>query len=62
MVPAIAIDEHPPILVASDYALSLVTPRHDVVHLALKLDFDLSRHPFKSSSTAQSVTNDATPF
>jgi hypothetical protein len=35
--------EHPPILVASDNALSAVTSRHDMVHRALKLDSDLSR-------------------
>jgi hypothetical protein len=51
------LDEHPPFLVASDYALSPVTSRHDLVHRALKLDSASSRHPFKSSSTAKFVKN-----
>jgi hypothetical protein len=46
------LDEHPPILVDSDM-FSPVTSRHDMVHRALKLDSDLSRHPSKSSSTFQ---------
>jgi hypothetical protein len=45
------LNEHPPILAASDNALPAVTSRHDMVHRALKLDSDLSRHPFVHSST-----------
>jgi hypothetical protein len=48
-------NEHPPILVGSDNALSAVTSRHDMVHRALKLDSDLSRHPFHTLIYRQSV-------
>jgi hypothetical protein len=44
------LDEHPPILVDSDYVLSPVTSRHDMVHRALKLGSDLSRHPLPAKS------------
>jgi len=46
------LNEHPAIFVASDNALSAVTSRHDMVHRALKLDSDLSRHPLIQPSTA----------
>jgi hypothetical protein len=45
------LNEHPAIFVASDNALSAVTSRHDMVHRALKLDSDLSRHPLIHPST-----------
>jgi hypothetical protein len=43
------LDEHSSIFVASDYVLTPVTSRHDMVHRALKLDSDLPRHPSQSS-------------
>jgi hypothetical protein len=42
------LNEHPAILIASDNTLSAVTSRHHMVHRALKLDSDLSRHRFNS--------------
>jgi hypothetical protein len=51
------LDKHPPILVASDDALTPVTSRHDMVQRALKMDPDLSCHPSKSYLTAKSVKN-----
>jgi hypothetical protein len=49
------LNEHPAILVASDNTLSAVTSRHHMVDRALKLDSDLSRHPFNSLIYCQSV-------
>ena len=51
------LNEHPPILVASDNALSAVTSRHDMVNRALKLDSDLPRHPFNSPIYRKAVVN-----
>ena len=54
-VAAKGLNEHPPIPVTSDNALSAITSRHDMVHRTLKLDPELSRHPFNSLIYRQSV-------
>jgi hypothetical protein len=58
------LNEHPSILVASDNALSAVTSRHHMVHRALKLDSDLSRHSLppwrRASAMPASIAASAT--
>ena len=49
------LDEHPPILLASNDILSSVASRHDMVQCSLKLDSDLSLS--NSSFVAKAVKN-----